>query len=55
MHHMDVEQSKIPLDAPVVVIVKAVLPKNTSKTAFGQDFASKTRTLGGARYRAISV
>lgn len=52
---MDVEQTKIPLDAPVLAIIKAVLPIHTRKTAFDQDFASKTKTLCGARYGAISA
>ena len=55
MHYMDVEQSKIPINAPVLAIIKATLPKGTSKVAFDQEFASRTRTLGGGRYGAISA
>ena len=55
MHYMDVEQSKIPINAPVLAIIKAILPAGTSKLAFDQEFASRTRTLGGGRYGAVSA
>jgi hypothetical protein len=55
VYYMDVEQLKIPLDALVLVIIKAVLLMHTTKTVFDQDFALKTKTLSGARYGTISA
>lgn len=55
MHYMDVEQSRIPANAPVLAIIKETLPKRTHKALFDQDFARGTQTLGGARYGAVSA
>lgn len=55
MHYMDVEQSRIPLQAPVLVLVKIVVPKSTHKASFDQDFAAGTASLGGARHGAVAA
>ncbi|KAG9770434.1 hypothetical protein KCU88_g6610, partial [Aureobasidium melanogenum] len=55
MHYMDVDQTQLPLHAPVLAIVKETLPKDTHRTAFDQDFARATQSLGGARFGAISA
>ncbi|EXJ93400.1 hypothetical protein A1O1_01792 [Capronia coronata CBS 617.96] len=55
MYYMDVDQSRIPVDAPILSIIKETLPKNTNKAAFDQDFARGTQSLGGARYGAVSA
>jgi hypothetical protein len=53
MHYMDVQQSHIPLHAPVLVIAKVIAPPGTHKTIFDQDFAAGTPSLGGARHGAV--
>jgi hypothetical protein len=56
MHYIDVEQSRIPLDAPVLAIVREVFAKHSvNRTDFDQQFASKTASIGGARYGAVSA
>lgn len=55
MHYMNVEQTALPLDAPVLVIVKAVVARDTHKWMFDQDFAAGTSSLGGARYGALAA
>ncbi|EXJ60579.1 hypothetical protein A1O7_04732 [Cladophialophora yegresii CBS 114405] len=55
MHYIDVEQSRIPLDAPVLAIIKESFAKDSvNRTDFDQQFASQTAHIGGARYGAIS-
>lgn len=53
MHYMNVEQSRIPLNAPVLVILKTVHHKNVHKLAFDNEFAAGTSTMGGARHGAV--
>ncbi|KIW90650.1 uncharacterized protein Z519_08433 [Cladophialophora bantiana CBS 173.52] len=56
MHYIDVDQSRIPLDAPVVAIIKETFAKHgVVRTQFDQEFASQTSSLGGARHGAISA
>ncbi|EXJ91878.1 hypothetical protein A1O3_00428 [Capronia epimyces CBS 606.96] len=55
MHYMDVDQARIPVDAPVLAIIKETLPRHTHQMAFDQDFARATQTLGDARYGAVSA
>ncbi|OAG42674.1 hypothetical protein AYO21_02957 [Fonsecaea monophora] len=56
MHYIDVDQSRIPLDAPVLAIIRERFAKHgVVKTQFDQEFASQTSSLGGARYGAISA
>jgi hypothetical protein len=56
MHYMDVEQSQIPLDAPVLAIVKETFAKHgVNKTQFDQDFAHQTPALSGARFGAVAA
>ncbi|KIV86204.1 hypothetical protein PV11_01832 [Exophiala sideris] len=55
MHYIDVDQARLPLDARVLVIVKAVVPRETHKRIFDQDFAAGTSSLGGARYGALAA
>ncbi|OCT52552.1 hypothetical protein CLCR_10845 [Cladophialophora carrionii] len=56
MHYIDVEQSRIPLDAPVLAIIKEAFAKHgVNRTDFDQQFASQTAHIGGARYGAISA
>ena len=43
MHYIDVEQSKIPLDAPVLAIIKEAFAKyGVNKTDFDLQFDSQT-------------
>ncbi len=53
MNYLDVEQSHIPLHAPVLVIAKIIVPHGTHKTIFDQDFAAGTPSLAGARHGAV--
>ena len=56
MHSMDVAQSRIPLDAPVLAIIKDSFAKHgVNRTQFDQEFATQTLSLGGARHGAISA
>lgn len=56
MHYMDVDQTKIPLDAPVLAIIREQFAKHgVNRTVFDQEFAAQTSTLGGARYGAVSA
>ncbi|KAI1615574.1 hypothetical protein EDD36DRAFT_433133 [Exophiala viscosa] len=55
MHYVDVEQEHLPLVAPVLVIVKAVVGGDTHKLMFDQAFAAGTSSLGGARYGALAA
>ncbi|EXJ76657.1 uncharacterized protein A1O5_01165 [Cladophialophora psammophila CBS 110553] len=56
MHYIDADQSRIPLDAPVLAIIKETFAKHgVVRTQFDQEFASQTSSLGGARYGAISA
>ncbi|KIW12085.1 hypothetical protein PV08_09359 [Exophiala spinifera] len=55
MHYMDIEQHRIPLDAPVLMVLKAVLARHVHRLAVDNEFAEGTATLGGARYGAVSA
>ncbi|KAK5283595.1 hypothetical protein LTR40_001500 [Exophiala xenobiotica] len=58
MHYMDVEQSRIPLNAPVLGILKTVHNEDVQKLAFDNEFAAGTSTtlgMGGARHGAVSA
>ncbi|OAP61573.1 hypothetical protein AYL99_03776 [Fonsecaea erecta] len=56
MHYIDVDQSRIPLDAPVLAIIRETFAKHgVIRTQFDQEFASQTSSLGGARYGAVSA
>ena len=56
MHYIDVEQSRIPLDAPVLSIIREEFAQTgVNRTLSDQEFASQTASLGGARYGAISA
>ncbi|KAL6249627.1 hypothetical protein RBB50_003480 [Rhinocladiella similis] len=53
MHYMDIEQSRIPLDAPVLMMVKSVFTRHVHRLALDNEFAQRTSTLGGARHGAV--
>ncbi|KIW53788.1 hypothetical protein PV05_06201 [Exophiala xenobiotica] len=55
MHYMNVEPSRIPLNAPVLVILKTVHNRDVHKLAFDNEFAAGTSTMGGARHGAVSA
>ncbi|KAJ9617158.1 hypothetical protein H2200_000879 [Cladophialophora chaetospira] len=55
MHYIDVEQSRIPLDAPVLAIIREVFAKHgVNRADFDQQFAAQTATISGARFGAVS-
>ena len=55
MHYMDVEQSRIPLDAPVLSIVRTTFAKHgVNRTQYDQEFESQTPSLGGARHGSVA-
>ncbi|KAJ9629195.1 uncharacterized protein PV06_08875 [Exophiala oligosperma] len=55
MHYMDIEQSRIPLDAPVLMLNKAVFKRGVHHLAIDNEFAQRTSTMGGARHGAVST
>ena len=57
MHYCDVDQSSIPLDAPVLAIIKETFAKyGVNRTDFDQQFASQTSGgIGSARFGAVSA
>ena len=55
MHYMDIDQKKIPVDSPVLALIKETLPKHINRASFDQDFAQATASLGGARYGAVGA
>ncbi|KIX09765.1 uncharacterized protein Z518_00846 [Rhinocladiella mackenziei CBS 650.93] len=55
MHYMDIEQSRIPINAPVLAMIKETLPSDIQKTAFDHEFVTRTQRLGGAHYGAVSA
>jgi hypothetical protein len=57
MHYIDVDQSQIPLSAPVLAIIKEIFAKHgVNRTDFDHQFASQTGSgIGGARYGAVSA
>jgi hypothetical protein len=56
MHYIDVEQSSIPLKAPVLAIIKETFAKHgVNRVDFDHQFAAQTDRIGGARYGAVSA
>ncbi|KAK5462742.1 hypothetical protein LTS15_002454 [Exophiala xenobiotica] len=58
MHYMDVEQSRIPLNAPVLAILKTVHNEDVQKPEFDNEFAAATSTtlgVGGSRHGAVTA
>lgn len=55
MQYMDIDHESLPIHAPVLGLIKETMPKHVNKTAFDQNFAEVTQSLGGARYGAVSA
>ena len=56
MHYIEVDRSRIPLDAPVLAIIKETFAKHgVNRADFDNQFASQTSRIGGARYGAVSA
>lgn len=56
MFYIDVDQSKIPLDAPVLAIIREQFAKDgVNRVLFDQEFATQTQSISGARHGAVSA
>lgn len=55
MHYIDVDQSRIPIKAPTLAIIRETFEKHgVNRTVFDNEFEAQTSSLGGARHGAVS-
>jgi len=53
MHYMDVDQEDIPVDAPILALVKATLPKRVDREGFVSSMQAATEDMEGGPYGAV--